>query len=276
MRILSFIPTLAALVTAVAGAALPAGDKCGSGIPCSPLQYAAKRDLSELDIRGLTNAERLRRGLPPRSPISRRGTPVRRAGPSSVPQTISHRGVIQVIDPSNNAVLGYISKNSVKRAQLRQEPGIDNALIVTFNTDSTGSGNNLNLAMTNSDTHFSFLGLVQGISNKDSVLASGSFEYAVLAGVASPGTGPGSKPSNVGSSYTSAYETMRTAESAIWTFDSAPRTLTPHWVNPDGSLPTVQSFTDSKGALYVAGDMNAFKSQYKSAATVVTFKFVPS
>ena len=73
MRILSFIPALAVLVTAVAGAALPAGDKCGSEIECITAQSAAKRDLSELDIRGLTNAERLRRGLPLKSPILRRG-----------------------------------------------------------------------------------------------------------------------------------------------------------------------------------------------------------
>lgn len=73
MRILSFIPTLAALVAAVAGAALPTGDKCGSEIECNPAHLAAKRDLSELDIRDLTNAERLRRGLPLKSPILRRG-----------------------------------------------------------------------------------------------------------------------------------------------------------------------------------------------------------
>ena len=73
MRILSFIPTLAALVAAVMGAALPADDKCGSEIECKIAQLAAKRDLSELDVRSLTNAERLRRGLPLKSPMLRRG-----------------------------------------------------------------------------------------------------------------------------------------------------------------------------------------------------------
>ena len=35
------------------------------------------------------------------------------------------------------------------------------------------------------------------------------------------------------------------------------------------ALPTVQSFTDSDGSLYVAGDINSYKNNYKSPATVV-------
>ena len=35
------------------------------------------------------------------------------------------------------------------------------------------------------------------------------------------------------------------------------------------ALPTIKSFTDSDGALYVAGDMDAYKSEYKSTATVI-------
>lgn len=43
------------------------------------------------------------------------------------------------------------------------------------------------------------------------------------------------------------------------------------------ALPAIKSFTDSDGGLYVAGDMNAYKNQYKSTATVVVspgFRFV--
>jgi hypothetical protein len=76
------------------------------------------------------------------------GTPVRRADPSTVPATLSHHGVIQVIDTINGTVLGCVSKSSLKRAQLRYQPTIDSALIVTFETDLTGSGTNLNIVMT--------------------------------------------------------------------------------------------------------------------------------
>lgn len=88
------------------------------------------------------------------SPTTLLGTRVRRADPSvrpapdPRPNTITHRGVIQVIDGANGTVLGYVSKTSLKRAQLRHRPNIDSALVVTFETDLTGSGTKLNLAMT--------------------------------------------------------------------------------------------------------------------------------
>ncbi|KAF9786807.1 hypothetical protein BJ322DRAFT_1019393 [Thelephora terrestris] len=276
MRVLSIISALAAVVTAVAGAALPGN--CGSEIGCDLAQLTAKRDFLAHDARDLTNSERLRRGLPLKSPILRRGTPVSRADPSGRPapdpNTISHHGIIQVINAASGAVLGYISDSSMKRAQLRYQPGTDSALKVAFKTDKTGSGTNLNLVMKNSDTGFGLLGLVQGNTDTDAVLSSGSSQFAVLAGVAKPGTTPGSTPSKINSSYSSVYETMMTAETAIWTFDAVHGTLSPRWVNPDGSLPTVQPFTQSDDAIYVSGDVDAFGAAHKSTPTVITLKFV--
>lgn len=66
MRVSSIISALAAAVTVVAGAALP---DCGSEIGCDLL----KRHSPANDARDLTNGERLRRGLPLKSPILRRG-----------------------------------------------------------------------------------------------------------------------------------------------------------------------------------------------------------
>jgi hypothetical protein len=78
------------------------------------------------------------------------GTSVRRADPSgrsTRPSTISHRGVIQAINAATGAVLGCVFNNSMKRAQLRYQPSTDSSLIVTFDTDSTGSdpGSSLNM-----------------------------------------------------------------------------------------------------------------------------------
>lgn len=76
MRILSLIPALAALVTAVAGVSV-ARDSCsGSEIGCNPPAAPPKRDFVEpaaRDVHALTNAELLRRGLPINSPVLRRG-----------------------------------------------------------------------------------------------------------------------------------------------------------------------------------------------------------
>ena len=78
MRIFSLIPAVAALVTTVAGVALPRQGDCGFEIGCDLAQSTSKRDFSgkhaaRNDL-GLTNAELLRRGLPLKNPIMRRGT----------------------------------------------------------------------------------------------------------------------------------------------------------------------------------------------------------
>ena len=78
MRIFSFITALAALSTAVVGATLPREDNCGFEIGCELARLASKRDFSgehaTSTVRGLTNAALLRRGLPLKNPIMRRGT----------------------------------------------------------------------------------------------------------------------------------------------------------------------------------------------------------
>ena len=79
------------------------------------------------------------------------GTPVRRTNPSAgpPPKTITHRGVIEVINASNDAVLGYVSKDPLgaEDGALFIELDASNGLVVTFETDQTGSGTALNLAM---------------------------------------------------------------------------------------------------------------------------------
>jgi len=269
MRIFSFIPALAAIVTAVAGVAIP--DTQGLVLPVRT-------------VRDMTNAERLRRGLPPNSPIMRRGTPIRREDPSSRPNrpnrpsnTISHRGVIQVINSASGAVIGYLANNSMKKAQVHHQPKRDDSvLVVTFHTDGTGSGTNLNLVMKNSNTGFPFLGLVQGATDTDSVLSSGSPEFTILAGVVKPGTTPGSPPADLSNSYSAANGLPRTAETAVWAFDSSTGMLSPSWVNPDGSLPTVQSFTQSDNGVYITGDITAYQAQFSTTTTNVGFKFIPA
>ena len=69
MRIFSLVPVLAALATAVAGVPLPGA--------AGNFQVLAKRGFSDQrvsrSVGGLTNAELLRRGLPPKGPVMRRG-----------------------------------------------------------------------------------------------------------------------------------------------------------------------------------------------------------
>ena len=76
MRFFALVPVLAALTTAVAGLSLARDDTCSqSEIGCNPPH--AKRDFPDQPVArsvdGLSNAELLRRGLPLRAPVMRRG-----------------------------------------------------------------------------------------------------------------------------------------------------------------------------------------------------------
>lgn len=298
MRILSFIPTLAALATIVAAIALPDSDEAGCGleIGCDLAKHTQSKrddgpgcgleigcDLAKLtNTRELTNAERLRRGLTPKSPILRRGTPVRRhADPSGRPRptdpgnpnSTKRRGVIQVLNADSGASLGYVSSTALNKAFYTYETSKDNALIVKFDIDETESGTDLNLSIENSDTGYTFLGLIQGRDDTNSNLNSGSFHYTYIGGIKNPGTEPGSGPTNIDNSYTTATGRKRTAESAVWTYDSSSGKLTPQWTNTDGSVPAVHYFSQST-VIYVGGDQNAFHNKYSAPVTSVAFKFV--
>jgi len=288
MRIFAFIPVLAALVTAVAGASACKNTEMGcsngnnnnngngnNGNKPDPDPHGPKRDFAELPSRdghGLSNAELLRRGLPLKGPVMRRGTPVRRTNPSAVPVPMTHTGVVQVLDSSNN-VLGYIAKDLGNAgAQYVYNPSITNALAVTFQTDQTGSGTQLDINAVNSNPSWPFLGLVQGREDTDSNLSPGSYEYLYLAGVANPGTQPGDSPQSISNSYF--IGAPRTAETAVWTFDITTGVLTPQWINTDGSSPAEQFFTQSTG-LYVGGSQDAFHSRFPAPVTAISFKFIP-
>lgn len=285
MRFFSFIPALAAIVTVVAGAALPVReDNCGFEMGCEAAQLVTKRDFSQhpsRTVRGLTNAALLRRGLPLKNPVMRRGTPIRRTDPSGVPDPgrepgpdpeptkIRHRGIIQLKN-LDGSVLGYVASSAASTGQYIYQSDTTNALVVNFETDSTGSGSQLNVVPENSSLkNFGFSGLVQGRDSTDSSLSPGSFNYGYLA--STDETAPGSPPTNVDNSYN--VGPPRTAESAVWTFDSATGNLTPVWVNPDGSIPAIEYFVQSTG-IYIGGNADAFHSRYPAPVTLITFEFI--
>ena len=83
------------------------------------------------------------------------GTPVRRTEPSGVPPPvkITHSGIIEVHNSANGNLLGYIAKNLVNGgAQYGFDPSVANALLVTFQTDQSGSGSQLDIQATVSST----------------------------------------------------------------------------------------------------------------------------
>lgn len=76
----------------------------------------------------------------------RPGTPVRRTSPSDTPSNpnTKHRGYIRVRNLADNSVLGYVSSSTFSTGQFGYKD-ITQALVVNFETDSTGSGTKLDL-----------------------------------------------------------------------------------------------------------------------------------
>jgi len=274
MRFFAIIPALAALITAVAAAPADGcnAEMCGaSGTP------PTRRDFFEhpsRDVHALTNAELLRRGLPLKEPIMRRGSPVRRNKPSDLPPQTkkTYNGIIEVRNSANDNLLGYIGKNLVNGgAQFGIDSSRDNAVPVSFQTGPSGSGSQIVISLSNSNPSWPLLGLVQGRDDADSNVKPGSYQYGYLGGVSNPGTQPGAPPTSISNSYF--IGSPRTAETPVWTYDHSHKVLTPVWINQDGTTPAIQTWTQS-GGLYFGGDQGAFFSRYPAPVTGVTYKFV--
>ncbi|EDR05145.1 uncharacterized protein LACBIDRAFT_329933 [Laccaria bicolor S238N-H82] len=138
----------------------------------------------------------------------------RRSTPSSVPaiqavKTITKRGVIEVKNSTGDS-LGYISKNSLSKAQLQCEPAIDNATTVTFVIqESSISASQVRITMEDSDEiGFPLLGLVQGANDTSVDIGSGSYlcrrVFLYLTGIAHPESVAGAVPANISNAYTNA------------------------------------------------------------------------
>ncbi|KAF7295350.1 hypothetical protein MIND_01074400 [Mycena indigotica] len=216
-----------------------------------------------LSARGLTNAQRLARGLPLKPPTRRASA--RRATTSPSPVA---RGYIQVValdrDGNSNDVLGFVSRNRYQNAQYLIQPAIDDsALLVT----SDGPY----LILDNDPSPHRFVGLVQGREDDSSTLAEGSSNYLYLA--ASDQTSSGSSPQSIGNAINDAYSGSFTAESAVWTLDPITHRLAAQWTNTDSSRAPTLAFTQGS-AIYFTADLNAFQQAHSAPIQRIAFVFI--
>jgi len=255
MRVLSLIPVLAAFGSFVTASSCTNEIDCGS---------SKKLELPFRDGYALTNAELLRRGLPLKGPVMRRGSPVRRTIPSSVPSgPVQYTGVIQVIQSGSGSVLGYLSNTA--SSSIVYSNSIANALVVTFQTDSTGSGTHLDFSIVGTYLGYPYLGLVP--PSGATTLTPGS--YVVLAGIASPGS---ETPTVLDNSWSHYMGPQRPTETAVWSFNSATGALNPQWLNHDGSVSPSSVFVNGQNVVYVGDGIVTSVG----GISFVTLHFVPT
>jgi hypothetical protein len=212
---------------------------------------AKKRDLT-LEERSWTNAQRMARGLPPRSPVFGRALPGRdelptrafaakRTGSSPLPGT-TYTGRIQIRSPSTGSPIGYVG-NTQSGVSLVDLGGIFDDVRVRITTSSSNPGGSYDLQATNQQwTGSPFIGAAP-----DRTLAIGSTTTLGIGPV--PQTSSGSPPTPQGAS-------------AIWQIDPNTKELTAHWVNPDGSRPNTVVVWDARAnQIFIVGDVQAYNSQ---------------
>ncbi|KAI0668055.1 hypothetical protein C8Q78DRAFT_269612 [Trametes maxima] len=221
----------------------------------------------------LTNAQRLARGLPPRSPRfnSRRRALAARQSPTPCALTQA-TGTIQV-NGAGDAGSYVAGANAFGEYTLANDAAA--ALeVVLLRCNSNTEPFDIRSG-TNGIAAYPFVGAVSGFANTDDNLGPGSFNYAYIAGTSQVTPGPAQPAPNAFSAATGS-GTQNDAESAIWTLgpDNA---LTPTWTNADGAAAAAAGATllyvASADAFALTGDVGAFEANFGSA-TPVTFTFV--
>ncbi|TFK40116.1 hypothetical protein BDQ12DRAFT_711544 [Crucibulum laeve] len=258
--------------------------------------------MPQVDHRDLTNAERIRAGLPLRKPARRRTVQGAHASASASPRpssyaqstvavaaepsatadvltakskfrltTRSTRGYLQMIDAETDAPIGFVHNNFNAYGEYGAMAGSDDRLVVSLNLDEATWIASSIMTVNGPDTNYPLLGAITGSSSTSMDLAAGSYNYAHVGGTQS--IARNSAPSDGGNSFSAATGISETIESAIWTVDTSMGILTAHWTNSDLSKPTVY-IGRAQESLILTGDTSAFENAF-GPTQWITLVFLP-
>ncbi|PSS36922.1 hypothetical protein PHLCEN_2v1240 [Hermanssonia centrifuga] len=248
------------------------------GIKLNPLDDL----LAPLTARGMSNAQRLARGLPPNKPRFRRTdkqlgartspTPTTSVPSSSpTPACSPTTGALRAVSTDADMPLdGYVNASPNPYGEFGYTTDQVAAMIVTVSP--CGNGSPINVVSSNSVKSMPYLGGIEGFADDSPDLEPREFNYMVLGGVTQ--TSPHATPQNGANSYTAATGNSKYIESAIWTIDDA-GVLSAQWVNTNGSLPaTILVYVPSADSFALIGDVDAFEETFYQAP-ISTFSVVP-
>ncbi|KIM42170.1 hypothetical protein M413DRAFT_128584 [Hebeloma cylindrosporum] len=191
--------------------------------------HAAKRE-AMATYPELTNAQRLRRGLPlskPRQLFSPTRVRARDASPSYIPT--AQTGYIKVVRTSDNAVLGYMSSSYLNASPSPYTwYGLSQSrLLVTFTPPGSGV---FDISISTPGYDYPFLGLTG--SSMPSPTNPDPYQQNVGRITQTNQTPPGAPPSDV---LNGRWPYSLTSESAVWNYDSGTKEITAVWVTEGAS-----------------------------------------
>lgn len=236
--------------------------------------FALLANAVAVSYRGLTNAERLARGLPIAKPQFGRNLPGRAPTPASggkrsqsaspSPSASSSSwgsyskslyGRIEVLT-SSGTHLGFLS--SFENGTIGVNYGTDSEssdLIVSFTTKANGK-DRFDVLINNAGVSHTYLG-----ATSNATLDSGSPLFAEF-GLVSQQTPVYSPPLASGN---------QTAESKIWSYTSGSKQIKANYVNPDSSVPTTLiGYNSHNNSLVFVGDIDAYNNASSSADNSLT------
>ncbi|KAG2008323.1 hypothetical protein CC2G_013764 [Coprinopsis cinerea AmutBmut pab1-1] len=218
------------------------------------LSWGVKRDVAQESVAGLTNAERLARGLPLNPPVIR-GSKIARQAASPVPVPVAAAAAI----PTSTSVNAYIEVRAVEPEQsrirrnfagiksksigwvssTRDEDGVyvsttkrSERLVVKVDTQELQKGRGY-LKSTNTSDPYPYIGGI--VPDTREVWDKESNSTALLVGTEKTPRGVGSI--SVGYSYNTT-ETLKEefdAQSALWKLNPTTKELSAVWLNDDGT-----------------------------------------
>ncbi|KAF8747005.1 hypothetical protein RHS02_00630, partial [Rhizoctonia solani] len=134
------------------------------------------------------------------------------------------------------------------------------AIEVTFTPKNTST--QMDLSVTGANVNTPALGGIVGFFNEGDDLKAGSYHYAYI-GLTSR-TPSGAVPQTGVNSFDQVQNYNRKIESAIWSFNSSTKSVTPQWVNTDRSTPqNILLYVDKQNVLIITGDKGKFGETFK-------------
>ncbi|GAB1524872.1 hypothetical protein RhiTH_008028 [Rhizoctonia solani] len=134
------------------------------------------------------------------------------------------------------------------------------AIEVTFTPKNTST--QMDLSVTGANVNTPALGAIVGFFNEGDDLKAGSYHYAYI-GLTSR-TPSGAVPQTGVNSFDQVQNYNRKIESAIWSFNSSTKSVTPQWVNTDRSTPqNILLYVDKQNVLIITGDKGKFGETFK-------------
>ncbi|KAI0694093.1 hypothetical protein C8T65DRAFT_58463 [Cerioporus squamosus] len=218
----------------------------------------------------LTNAQRLRRGLPPNRPRARyanRGAQAigRRQGASPVP-CVTQTGRIQVTytywPAGGIKATGWLSRNVNTLGEYLFNTDASQALSVTICPQTTT--NAFDIQALNGLSNYPYIGGVVGPTNNGNNIGD-NYNVLYVAGVSEAPYGPAV-------SGASAHGTYSKYESHMWSM-GANSELIPSWVNDDGTVYANQKIVHYSvlgiEGLFVTGNIDKFYADFQVTTDIV-------